>query len=137
MKKVIKTLALCTVLGVTAVSCQKEPVASTQNTETKAEAMYVVNYAVDGTLYTVSLYSENEMDALFLQLTALARQGSRVVVLDENARARTMSSKEVLTYTTTSETDAANWANEKTKEGYEVTIVYNDRTGIYTCTAVK
>ena len=97
MKKVIKTLALCTVLGVTAVSCQKEPVASTQNTETKAEAMYVVNYTVDGTLYTVSLYSENEMDALFLQLTALARQGSRVVVLDENARARTMSSKEVLT----------------------------------------
>lgn len=105
--------------------------------ETKAEALYVVNYAVNGTPYTVNLYSENEMDALFLQLTALARQGNIVVVFEENAHARTISGKEVLTYTTTSETDATNWAKEKTKEGYEVTIVYNDRTGIYTCTAVK
>lgn len=80
---------------------------------------------------------DEETDAFFLQLTALARQYGSVSVYSEESCSQTASSKEVLTYTTTNENDAADWAKAKTKEGYEVTISYNSKTGVFTCIAVK
>ena len=137
MKKIVKTMALIAVLGMGTTGCQKESVFSSYSAEENISENITMLYSVDGEGYSITLNSEEEMDAFFLYLTALARQGHSVVVANENARERTISSKEVVTYTTTDANDAARWAKKMTQEGYAVTIHHDSQTGVYTCIAVK
>ena len=54
-KRTIRTVALLTVLGMTAVSCQKEPVVEPQGTVAEIGTVYTVRYAVDGVTYSTTL----------------------------------------------------------------------------------
>lgn len=136
MKQVIRTVALFVVLSMMTTSCQKEQILSPYVVQSDNYGVNSFHYSVNGTLFTASL-QDDETDAFFLQMTALARQYGSVSVYDEGSCSQTTSSKDVLTYTTTKESDAADWAKARTKEGYEVTIIYDNKTGVFTCIAVR
>lgn len=43
----------------------------------------------------------------------------------------------VETHSTSDKDDAYQWAEKKMNEGYTVTVVFDEETGIYTCYAFK
>ena len=68
---------------------------------------------------------------------ALAEEGHEVSFRNEDRASRVLSSKDVVTYTTTNHDDAYAWADKMSDEGYTVTIRFDKETGIYTCNAIK
>ena len=68
---------------------------------------------------------------------ALAESGHRVGFRLENASSQVAFTKDVVTYTTTNHDDAYKWAEIMGGKGYSVTIEYDPRTGVYTCTAIN
>jgi len=70
-------------------------------------------------------------------MLALAEEGHTVSFRNEETALRGDSSKDVVTYTTTSHDDAYKWADKMSNEGYTVTIRFDNETGIYTCNAIK
>lgn len=136
MNKTIRTVAVFAVLSMMAVSCQKEQVIDPQINVTEATAMYTIHYTVDGVLYTTIINDETTWHQFLLRMFALAREGHRVTFRDSSQSGVSVS-KEVVTYTTTSEDDAIEWASKMIADGYSVDIEYDKRTGIYTCTAIK
>ena len=136
MNKTIRTVAVFAVLGMMAVSCQKEQVIDPQINVTEANAMYTIHYTIDGVSYTEIINGEASWHQFLLKMFALAREGHRVTFCDSSQSGVSVS-KEVVTYTTTSEDDAIEWASKMIADGYSVDIEYDKRTGIYTCTAIK
>ena len=137
MKKIITTIALLSVLGTLAVSCQKETISEPTAIMAEDSAIYRVSYTVDGITYNLTLIGDDAWQDFVKRMIALAEQGHRVTFRNENSSSQAASAKEVITYTTTSHDDAYEWAEKKGKEGYDVTIEYDERTGKYTCTAIK
>ena len=68
-------------------------------------------------------------------MMALARQGYNVVIYSGN-RTVGASTKEIVTFTTTDEDEAKQWAKDMTNQGYDVQISYEPKTGIWTCIAM-
>lgn len=136
MNKTIRTAAVFAVLSMMAVSCQKEQVIDPQINVTEANAMYTIHYTIDGVSYTEIINGEASWHQFLLKMFALAREGHRVTFRDSSQSGVSVS-KEVVTYTTTSEDDAIEWASKMIADGYSVDIEYDKRTGIYTCTAIK
>ncbi len=58
MKKAFTTVALFAVLGTMAVSCQKENEFDRISVEAEQNAIYRVNYAVDGKTYHLTLIGD-------------------------------------------------------------------------------
>lgn len=138
MRKQIISVALLAVLSLAPAGCQKEQTDSLIPGMEEANATYSVCYYIDGVMFRESFQSETEYIFFFQRMAALAAEGKKVTFYDEDARANNPSqSKEVVTYTTTDADDAAEWAMKKAKEGYSVTITFDDKTGIFTCIAIK
>ena len=135
MKRTIITVALFAVLGTLAVSCQKETLTELSPVTAQAET-YLITYSVDGVSMQTRLNGDEELRAFLHRLTALAREGHRVTVRNENTAGQA-STKEVVTYHTTSEDDANEWAAKMIRDGYEVEIDYDEKTGEFICTAIK
>lgn len=68
---------------------------------------------------------------------ALAREGYNVEVFDNNYSPSASPTKEVVTYTTSSDTAATEWTATKMSQGYTVQITYNQSDNTYTCRAFK
>ena len=136
MKKKTILVASLAVLGLMATGCQKEQMLVPQSVVAENSAIYTVNYSVDGESNAVILHNDGELTALLQQLNALARQGHRVVV-SQSGTTNTVSAKEVVTFTTYSEEEMLAWEIARIKEGYTVTVVYDEKTGIYTGTAIR
>ena len=131
MKKVIKTVALLGMLSLAATGCMKENVANPVATTTGYELAYTT-----GSYYGHENLNSDEEWSLFLdRMFALAKEGYEVTIIGNNSSVS--SAKEVVTYTTTSEEDAKNWTKNMVQQGYDVSISYDDRTGVYTCIAIK
>lgn len=137
MKKVTITIALLAVLSTLAVSCQKEKDFDLAQIEAEQITIYKVSYTIDGTTYHIILRSDDAWHDFLERMVALAEEGHRVSFRNENTSSQVSSSKEIITYTTTNHDDALKWAEKKVNEGYFVTIEFDKRTGIYTCTAIK
>ena len=135
MKKTLTTVTLFAVLGTLAVSCQKETLTELSPVTTQDET-YLITYSVDGVSMQTRLNGDEALRAFLQRLTALAREGHRVTVRNENTVSQA-STKEVVTYRTKSEDDANEWAAKMIRDGYEVEIDYDDKTGEYVCTAAK
>ena len=135
MKKMFITVALFAVLGTLATSCQKETLTELSPVTAQAET-YLITYSVDGVSMQTRLNGDEALRAFLHRLTALARQGHRVTVRNENTFSQA-STKEVITYHTTSEDDANEWAEKMVRDGYDVTITYDDKTGEFICIAIK
>lgn len=121
MKQIKKAVLLC-LLGITAASCQKGNV---------LDMPVNVTYTIDGETHYAS--SGNN---LFMWLATMAREGYEITVFP-NGYTLGNPTKEKVIFTTTSDKEAAAWAQQMHDEGYTVTITYDKTTGVYTCTAVK
>ncbi|MBQ7489700.1 MAG: hypothetical protein IJT51_04185 [Bacteroidales bacterium] len=130
------SVALLAVLSLAAAGCQKEqsqyPVIPTHETSPLRQ----VSYTIDGVQFDTVIRGEEEWNQFLKSLIALAKQEHSVSFRDKTFSS-VNSSKEVVTYTTTNENDAIEWSDKKTREGYEVWIEYDPKTGKFTCTAVK
>lgn len=129
-----RTVALLAVLSLATASCQKEDVSPLVGTEQTSETIRVT-YSINGVVYQTTL-SESEWDAFVERMIALAREGYEVS-FSKNRSSLASQSKEKVTFVTTSEQEAHNWAKDMTNNGYDVTISYNQATGEYTCVAYK
>ncbi len=131
MKKVIRTVALFTVLGVAATSCQKDELVVSQASIAEVTVTYMA-----GNQYGSAVLADDVAWDLFLtRMLALAREGYEVTIFSGLSSGH--NSKEVVTFTTDNEDEAKHWAKNMTEQGYNVTISFDDKTGIYTCTAMK
>lgn len=134
MKKQIKTLAIFIALSMVAASCQKDEVLSPIPVGQEASAN-IVNYTVDGKSFQALIISDQDWSEFLYRMLALAEEG-RTVTISSQVSA-TSSTKETVTYTTTSKPDAYTWAGNMIAQGYDVTVTYDNTTGVFTCTAVK
>ena len=96
-----------------------------------------VVYTVDGVRYTASFSSEAEWQAFLDRLFALAEEGRSVSFRNAGSPVSTKENREIVTYSTQNKAEAEAWAKAMGLEGYNVTIDYEQTTGIYTCTAIK
>ncbi len=132
MKNQIKAMALVAVLGLMATSCTKESV--TDGIGVVATAQSAV-YIVDGQQYYANPQTEEEWSVFLDRMFALVEEGHTVQFWRSGVQ--TFSTKEKVTYTTTSLADAKAWCAQKMEEGYIVTMTYDQSTGVYTCIAVR
>ena len=134
MKKQIKTLAIFIALSMVAASCQKEevllPIPVGQETTAN-----IANYTVDGKTFQAPINSDQDWSEFLYRMLALAEEGHTVTI--SSRVSATSSTKEIVTYTTTSKPDAYNWADNMIAQGYDVTVHFDNNTGIFTCIAVK
>lgn len=136
MKKTFITVALFAVLGTLAVSCQKENINSLSSVTSQMAETYLIAYSVDGVSMQTQLNSDEELRAFLRTLTALAREGHRVTVRNANAVGQSLS-KERVEYRTKSEDDANEWVQKMMKDGYAVSMSYDDEAGEFVCIAIK
>ena len=137
MKKIITTIALLSVLGTLAVSCQKENDSFQTPIEAESSTIYKICYSIDGKVYRITLVGDDTWHDFLNRMLALAEEGHRVSFRNENASSQDALTKEVITYTTNDHDDAYTWAEKMSNTGYLVTVEYDRETGKYTCTAIK
>lgn len=137
MRKKIYTVAFLATLSLMSVSCQKESFVEQTVPAEETMVYATVTYSVDGVVCTVDTESETDYNALISSLVALAGQGHRVTFCRGNSIASHSMTKEEVTYTTTDYNDAQMWSKSMAENGYSVTITFDEKTGVYTCLAVK
>lgn len=130
-------LALFATLGLAAIGCQKETEPTLPTSTTENASAYIVEYSIDGETHRAVLNSEEEYNALMFRLMALAQEGYEVNVRNGNTVRQENASKDVVVYTTQSESDAVKWTKKMMDDGYEVTVTYDDKTHTFTCVAIK
>lgn len=137
MKKTIVTFALVAVLGSLAVSCQKENIVDQTSIVAENGSIYKVRYSIDGTTHHFTIVGYDAWHDFLNWMLALAEEGHRVSFQKEDVERQTDSAKTTVVYTTTNHDDAYKWVDKMSDEGYEVTVEFDSRTGIYTCTAIR
>lgn len=136
MKKVIRLAACLALLGTTVVGCQKEDFGDTHLAIEENASVYVVSYSIDGVNHSVTLVGDAAWTDFLNWMFALSEEGHNVS-FRLNTNSQVISAKEEITYTTSDHDDAYSWADQKAKEGYTVFVSFDDKTGIYTCLAVR
>ncbi len=137
MSKVIKTLAVFMLLGTLAVSCQKENMVEPNATEVQACTVRTVSYTIDGVEHLTVLHGDEEWNAFLSWMLALSKEGRQVSFRNLNAASNNIQSKEVVTYTTTSEDDAITWGKKMADDGYEVIIYFDNDLKAWVCIATN
>jgi len=137
MKRKFFYAALLATLGLAATSCQKENITESGRIATEMCAEKTLHYTIGGMHFSQTVNNEEEYDALLMRLIALSREGYDVNIFGNNYTYGAVASKEVITYTTQSESDAVAWTKQKIHEGYSVSVTFNEETGYYTCIATK
>ena len=137
MNRKIKTLALFTALSFFAVSCQKETSFEQNAQLQQSESVRNVVYTIDGLSFHTVIRGEKDWSDFIDWLMSLATEGRKVTFRNGDVIAGQSVGKEVHTYTTTDKKKASAWCQEMSDAGYEVTMVYDAETGIYTCVAVR
>lgn len=131
-----KLITIFALLSMIAVSCQKENFTDVEPATAGETAAYSLCYKVDGIIYHATFQTKAERLAFIRQLVALTREGHNVVIGSSNT-ASVNSTKDVVTFTTPSADEAAAWAAEMEEQGYKVDIQFNEKEGIFICTAIK
>ena len=138
MKKTVKVIALCGVLGLTATSCQKENLVE-ENTNIVAQANTVrtMFYVVDGIEHRITLIGDDAWNDFLQHMISLAEEGHRVTFRNEDNTANVAAAKETVTYTTKDKDKAHAWCADMAEAGYTVYLYFDEDTGIYNCVAIK
>lgn len=138
MKKTIKVIALCGVLGLTATSCQKEKLIE-ENTSIVVQANTVRNmvYTVDGINHRITLIGDDSWNNFLQHMFALAEEGHRVTFRNEDNTANVAAAKEIVTFSTKDKKKAEAWCAEMAEAGYVVTFTFDPDTHTYNCIAIK
>ncbi len=136
MKKKVIALSLIVMLTLGIEGCQKEDSRESDSLALQETEIRSIVYYIDGVQFQRTLVGEQEWNEFLDWFLKQARNGHRVSI--RNAEVLTTSmSKDVQTFETTSESEALAWCNQMIAEGYEVSIKYDKKTGIYTCTAIR
>ena len=125
MRKTFTTIALFAVLGTLAVSCQKENIIDETSIVAENDKVYSVYYTVDGVTHQLTLVGDNAWHDFLNRMFVLAEEGHEVTFRNEEAASRVVSTKEVVTYSTSSHDDAYSWAEKMVDDGYTVTITFD------------
>jgi hypothetical protein len=96
-----------------------------------------MTYWVDEQQYSVTLHGDEELELFLQQLNVLAYTGHHVKISRTNTSRNSVTTKEVITFTTNSQEEINAWEKARLKEGYTVEVVYDPKTGIYTGTAFR
>lgn len=137
MVKRTRTVALFIVLSMAAVSCQKETFFDVDGNAVEQSVSRKVSYMIDGVFYQATLHNDADWDALMHRLLTLAREGHHVVIAQGDSVTSLSMSKDVITFTTTSEEEANHWAEQMIQQGYSVSINFDDEAGEWKCIAYK
>lgn len=137
MRKSFTTIALFAVLGTLAISCQKENIIDETPVVAENVTVYTVSYAVDGVTHQLTLVGDEAWRDFLNRMMALAEEGHEVTFRNEEAASRVVSTKEVVTFTTTNHDEAYTWAEKMFNDGYAVTIYYDKEKKVYNCYAIK
>lgn len=112
MNKTIRLAACLALLGTMAVGCQKEEFGDTQIVSQESILVYAVSYSIDGVEYSVTLVGDAAWTDFLNWMLALSEEGHNVAFrLSTNSQIS--STKEEITYTTSSHDDAHAWAKQK------------------------
>ena len=125
-------LLVATLLCLT--SCTKENVAGDTH---DGAATSSVTYLVGGQRYYSNPQSDEDWSMFFDRMLAIAEEGYVVRIMRTDMNQQVSAAKEKLVFTTDNYEDAKAWAKQKTLEGYEVTITFDQQTGNYTCIATR
>ncbi len=138
MNSKAKSIALLAVLSLAAVGCQKENIVEPElHTQQNVSVRNIV-YSIDGVTFHRAIYGEQDWDTFLVWMTDMAKKGHSVSLKNENTSTNNeLYAKDVETFVTNNENEAIEWCKKMTDLNYEVTMVYDERTGKFTCTAVK
>ena len=130
-------LAVVAAACLLAAGCQKEEFSTPLNpTEDTVQNSSILTYSIDGISQIAVIHSEEEMQAFYSSLLAIARQGHKVT-LGDYPQAGTTYTKELQTFSSSNEKEVIDWAEKMRKDGYVVTITYDPDTNIYYGEAYK
>ena len=128
MKKTLIRVSCIALLGLLSAGCQKEAVVECPIPVEQGVTSYLVRYSNGETTGQTTLNENVDLEGYMLRLMALAREGYTISVFNNNSLSGTVSCKKTVVYRTSSEEDAAHWSAEKIKEGYLVTITFDEDT---------
>ena len=135
MKVKYLPVALLAIIGLTATSCQKEIITDSQSINNVVGEVRYMTCTING-VTTIETIVGDEAWADFLhRMTVLAGNGYVVSFCNTGKVTGISDNKKVVTYTTDNQEDAEKWAGRMADEGYNVTIIFDEETGIYTCIA--
>jgi hypothetical protein len=137
MKKIIRTITLVSIIGLTVTSCQKEQATFPQGAAEQIGYNHTVLYSVDGISQCATFNTDEEWLEFLHQLFIWAEEGHQVNFRNAETSNNTMASKEKVVYETSNKKEAEEWAFAMEDAGYSVSVSYDSNTGIYTCIAIK
>lgn len=137
MRKTFTTVAFAALLGTLAVSCQKENIIKESTIFEDNNAVYTVNFSIDGVMHQISLIGDDAWHDFLNYILDLAEEGHSVSFQNEEAASRTIAAKETVTYTTSNRDDAYRWTYKMAQEGYLTTVIYDKVKHIYYCEAIR
>lgn len=133
----LKFIALALLLGGLLPACQKEEMVEQNCHAVENNETATITYIIDNKSFAVEIRNDREREELFSYLLLMAKEGHKVSCYDESKREQTYGAKEKVTYETTDENSARKWLYEMFEAGYEVQLTYDEKTGMYTCTATR
>ena len=133
----LKFIALALLLGGLLPACQKEEMVEHNCHAVENNQTATITYTIDNKSFAVEIRNDREREELFSYLLLMAKEGHKVSCYDESKREQTYGAKEKVTYETTDENSARKWLYEMFEAGYEVQLTYDEKTGMYTCTAIR
>ena len=133
----IKFIALALLLGGLSTACQKEEMVEQNYHAVENNQTATITYIIDNKSHTVEVRNDREREELFSYLLLMAKEGHKVSCYDESKREQNYGTKEKVTYETANEAEANKWMYEMVSKGYDVTVEFDKKTGMYTCTAIR
>ena len=135
MKKILITVAVFAMFGAFVTSCQKESSPAT-SIEYVCSGQMVV-YRIDNHEYRCAVPEGDAWYDFLSRMTAIAREGHRVSIRLVNLSSQAAATKEKVTFETRDPEEAAAWWAAMLEAGYEVTVFFDEETGVYTLIAIK
>lgn len=133
----LKFIALALLLGGLLPACQKEEMVEHNCHAVENNQTATITYTIDNKSFAVEIRNDREREELFSYLLLMAKEGHKVSCYDESKREQTYGAKEKVTYETTDENSARKWIDQMFEAGYKVQLTYDEKTGMFICTAER
>ncbi|MBR7167973.1 MAG: hypothetical protein IKD33_04110 [Bacteroidales bacterium] len=133
----LKFIALALLLGGLLPACQKEEMVEQNYHAVENNQTATITYIIDNKSFAVEIRNDREREELFSYLLLMAKEGHKVSCYDESKREQTYGAKEKVTYETTDENSARKWIDQMFEAGYKVQLTYDEKTGMFICTAER
>jgi len=130
-------VAVATAAAMLFPGCEKEGALVPSTGTARQYSHMKCQYLIDGVEIAASSGTENASDSLLAELFSRVRQGGVLTVKAQSGCVGSLDANgEPIVFTTPSEREALAWMQSMSEQGYDVTVTYNSKTRLYTCTAV-